>query len=216
MLFSNYIKVAKKTESCDTDKLLCSFFPATKNIFINKFLAKIMSLFCDKTKVRLLHASLGINTEVIELIYAINKGDVKNTKEEIGDMFWYIAISFDAAKKMFPEKVYVPERVNKVLGVCDKSPEYYYTNLLLSIGSFTDILKRSLYYIGYKIDGNKLSLNVSKIYSDLLMLCGRLNIDPEQMLKDNMLKLSKRYPGGFSAINAIIRDKDNELSHIGG
>lgn len=51
---------------------------------------------------RLLHAALGMQTESAEFSDALKKSlfygkplDVVNLKEELGDMFWYIAIAID-------------------------------------------------------------------------------------------------------------------------
>lgn len=51
---------------------------------------------------RLLHAALGMQTESAEFSDAIKKSlfygkplDVVNLKEELGDLFWYIAIAID-------------------------------------------------------------------------------------------------------------------------
>lgn len=51
---------------------------------------------------RLLHAALGMQTETAEFSDALKKSifygkplDVVNLKEEIGDLFWYLAIAVD-------------------------------------------------------------------------------------------------------------------------
>lgn len=51
---------------------------------------------------RLLHAALGMQTETAEFSDAIKKSlfygkplDVVNLKEELGDLFWYVAIAID-------------------------------------------------------------------------------------------------------------------------
>lgn len=51
---------------------------------------------------RLLHAALGMQTEAAEFSDALKKAlfygkplDVVNLKEEIGDLFWYLAIAVD-------------------------------------------------------------------------------------------------------------------------
>lgn len=48
---------------------------------------------------RLMHASLGIATEVPELIEAWEKGDGINAMEELGDIFWYVALALYLAPK---------------------------------------------------------------------------------------------------------------------
>ena len=80
----------------------------------------------ERIGVDTLHGILGIATESVELIQAINKAivtkeefDVVNMKEEIGDIMWYIALlcnthnidlkqvmqtNIDKLKQRFPEK----------------------------------------------------------------------------------------------------------------
>lgn len=59
---------------------------------------------------RLLHAALGMVTEAGEFADAIKKNlfygkdvDLTNLIEELGDMFWYIAIACDALEVSFEE-----------------------------------------------------------------------------------------------------------------
>ena len=53
---------------------------------------------------RLLHASIGLCTEIGELLEAVDKPEFKDhAKEEIGDLWWYLAIAFDAAMVPFSE-----------------------------------------------------------------------------------------------------------------
>src|SRR6476620_2519605 len=78
----NYIKNALKTESLDFDG-------------INERLK-------DKSTVRALHASLGMVTELGELADVFKKHlfygkpiDWVNIEEELGDLFWYLAVMAD-------------------------------------------------------------------------------------------------------------------------
>ena len=59
---------------------------------------------------RLMHASMGLSGEAGELIDTIKKHifynkplDVKNIKEEAGDILWYIAIILDQVDSSFDE-----------------------------------------------------------------------------------------------------------------
>jgi NTP pyrophosphatase (non-canonical NTP hydrolase) len=62
----------------------------------------ILERLADPTKVRLLHAALGLETEVGEIQDALKKHifygktlDVVNLAEEMGDLFWYMAVLSD-------------------------------------------------------------------------------------------------------------------------
>lgn len=66
-------------------------------------LAAFTRIAADPRKLRLLHAAMGIQTEGGELTDALKKHlfygknlDLVNLKEELGDLFWYIAILCDA------------------------------------------------------------------------------------------------------------------------
>lgn len=57
---------------------------------------------------RLLHASIGLNTEQAEFADVLKKAmfygkplDETNLKEELGDMLWYMAIAMDALNTDF-------------------------------------------------------------------------------------------------------------------
>lgn len=82
MQTSEYIKNAIKTESTDFET--------------------IRTRFTDEN-IRLLHAAMGLSTEAGETLDAIKKHlfygkalDKVNLKEEMGDLFWYLAIMADA------------------------------------------------------------------------------------------------------------------------
>lgn len=62
------------------------------------------------TKMRLMHALIGINTENGELqdqfkkhIFYGKELDVVNLKEELGDLFWYLALACDELNLSFEE-----------------------------------------------------------------------------------------------------------------
>ena len=86
----NYVKEAMVTESCDL------------NI--------IKQRLQDDETIRLLHAAMGLGTEVGELLDMIKKHifygaaiDIPNAKEEVGDIEWYAAIAIDVLKTTMDE-----------------------------------------------------------------------------------------------------------------
>lgn len=79
----NYVDNAIRTESND--------FP------------KIMKRLSSTTDLRLLHAGMGLATEAAKFVDALKKyvfygtePDTTNLIEEMGDLFWYLAIAADA------------------------------------------------------------------------------------------------------------------------
>lgn len=64
----------------------------------------------DTNTIRLLHAGVGLSTEVGEVLDALKKHifygkplDKVNLKEEMGDLFWYMAVMADALEVDFKE-----------------------------------------------------------------------------------------------------------------
>jgi NTP pyrophosphatase (non-canonical NTP hydrolase) len=64
----------------------------------------------DKSKARLLHATLGLTTEASEFADPIKANiiygkplDIANLKEELGDMFWFLNIACDELGFTFEE-----------------------------------------------------------------------------------------------------------------
>jgi NTP pyrophosphatase (non-canonical NTP hydrolase) len=81
VIASDYIKQALVTEKQDHDV--------------------VRSRFTDRN-IRLLHAAMGAATEAGELVDQMKKAlfygkpvDMTNLKEELGDVFWYLAIMLD-------------------------------------------------------------------------------------------------------------------------
>lgn len=95
----DYIKEATKTESRDFDAIfdrIDSLSTAADLSFPNI--------------IRLIHASFGLNTEQAELQDALKKYifygrelDKINLIEELGDIFWYLAIACDTLEVSFEE-----------------------------------------------------------------------------------------------------------------
>lgn len=82
MLSKDYIEAAKKTESTN--------------------FSEIKERLSDEGMIRLLHATVGVSTESGELLDALKKHiyygkdlDKTNLFEEVGDLFWYLAILAD-------------------------------------------------------------------------------------------------------------------------
>jgi hypothetical protein len=211
MTFEEYVERAIITESISARKIAKALLPIDIDArWIYSIALWFIGLVCNKTNIRLLHAALGLNTEVAEMLSAYVAGfkngsvDTKNLKEEIGDAYWYLAIAYDAFFKEFG-------------GTIDEieSEDYYEsTHLIIAVGEYTDIVKRRIFYDGYDIKPAQLLSCLDEIHSILDALCKLENFRKEEVLRDNIEKLKKRYGKKFTGNRALNRDTVKELDHI--
>ena len=186
MNWSEYCKLAARTESIPTIPGL------------------------EPTIVRLLHASLGLCTEVEEYLSATS---AQNEVEELGDAYWYLAVLDNTFT--IPDLQQLPN--------CDyaDAPGPHWVAML------QDICKRVIFY-GKPLDNepnknyphgmlNALYLaywGIIRWIEDETVFSTNLPA-PVQLMEANILKLEKRYPDlRFDSTNAIVRNEENELSHI--
>lgn len=172
MEWKDYIKTVVKRESNDFVKIKAS-------------------LSVDRN-IRLLHAAMGLCTEYGEYRSAVRDNNVVNTKEELGDMFWYLGLACDV--------------------VCNDNPLYmpWCKDLYYSCSEFLDIVKKNIFY-DKPIDYNDLEYCLNSIYSCLINGCDSLGVKYEDILVLNDNKLEKRYQDKFSKEKALNRDTDKEL-----
>lgn len=152
----------------------------------------------NRTATRLLHAALGLCTEIEEFKVGTTK---VNFVEEIGDVFWYLAILDDVISFSYS----MPP--HEAMGSMPFTVSYY-------VGEIQDVVKRHLFY--------GTDVNKERIIMACHCICWHLEdelIKGEHNLADawtaNIMKLEKRYPDKFfDAKAAIHRDVDRELEHI--
>lgn len=153
-----------------------------------------------KSATRLLHAALGICTEVAE--YLNNDGSDRNVAEELGDVAWYLAI--------IENEFSIPALGDLGFGVNFKFEIHFW------LGEIQDIIKRHVFY-GTAIDLNRLYTSYHGVQHWLDQQAYYCGIDFPQLLAANIVKLEKRYPDlCFNEEHAVKRDVENELSHIPG
>lgn len=155
-----------------------------------------LQFHCEEKKTELLlHATMGILTEVEELLdnHLIEKDEV-NILEEVGDVTWYFAIIGREYNLDFPENTIVTDDPMKTLISVIK----YSCQLL-------DMLKKKLYY-NKPLDDDKfvevslLLMSLTKSYMQYF------SIDIEGSFQTNINKLKARYGDKFSSDRAINRD----------
>lgn len=152
----------------------------------------------NRTATRLLHAALGLCTEIEEFKVGTTK---VNFVEEIGDVFWYLAILDDVISFSYS----MPP--HEAMGSMPFTVSYY-------VGEIQDVVKRHLFY-GTDVNKERIIMACHCIYwhlEDELIKGGHNLADAWTA---NIIKLEKRYPDKFfDAKAAIHRDVDRELEHI--
>jgi hypothetical protein len=205
LTFMEYLPLALKTESCDMDA--------------------IGNRFKDDQVIRLLHASMGMTTEAVELGVAIHRLDVMTNEEnivnfceEIGDVFWYVALFIDSWRIKF--NVGGPIRFDSITGVSVVRGEEVagpVDSLFRIVGGITDTLKRHIFYgetLSREILFNYACDGFSALMSIIDKYCTITDKRYGVLLYDNIEKLKKRFGDKFDEKLALNRNTKKELDHM--
>jgi NTP pyrophosphatase (non-canonical NTP hydrolase) len=167
---------------------------------------------CEEKYQRLLHAAIGILTEIEEilpnyenniLISGIN--DQGSISEEISDVAWYIAILFREYKISFElDKIESYRNSNDILN-----------DIIISTIKILDPLKKKLFY-NKKINDYSIIEFSIKLYSLVLEFCHVNGVDLDESLEKNIQKLKVRYGDKFTSEKAINRDLKTEREILEG
>jgi NTP pyrophosphatase (non-canonical NTP hydrolase) len=183
-IINDYISLAKRTES--------------------------LVLGLNDLSLRLLHSSIGLATEIIEFNETYHKEgalkqlDIVNLLEEIGDMFWYIAIGCDVLKINFSNIIL--ELKNEKF---ELNTRLYLRIAESNIGAILDKCKRQIFYRKV-IDEVEYKALYIEVIKNLYKLVISMGYDFEVLLQKNIDKLSARYPDKYTDHNAINRDLEEE------
>jgi NTP pyrophosphatase (non-canonical NTP hydrolase) len=177
MILDNYVKLACVTES-----------PVT----------------AVNTNIRVLHSIMGISTEIGELI---SHTDNVNFNEEVGDIFWYIAIACDELRINFKELVtaFSSYRIEAFYD----SKEAILNKLIITTSEALDKLKKNIFY-GKEIINIEEDIEHIIRWLIYLITFENENVSIEEILEKNINKLKARYGGKFEAFFAINRNLDTE------
>lgn len=186
--------------------------------YLEKSQRTLSSQFNKNKKIeRLLHGTIGIITEVDELLENFpeeswlqkirnyigldkRRFDSVNALEEIGDITWYAAIFFREIKGIETSDI-TPAEIDNPFRAS------------LQIMSFSceilDMMKKKIYY-NKEYDEQLLGDLAKEIMSIIMGICKYYDISINDVFQKNISKLEKRYPEKFSTENAINRDLDSE------
>jgi NTP pyrophosphatase (non-canonical NTP hydrolase) len=155
---------------------------------------------CTKKDELLLHAVIGILTEVDELLDNELSESIDNTNkgEEIADGFWYFAI---IAREY---NLTIMENVTSSL-----SPFEILLKITQKSLKLLDFLKKKLYY-NKPINEDLLVQHSQEIISLFISYATTYNVNIENVLDTNIAKLKARYGEKFSSERAINRNLEAE------
>ena len=183
---------------------------------LEQYLVESERTLIDKsTELNLRHASLGIRTELGELLDIFKKNlfygkpiDTINFKEELGDLCWYPAIS--ARIFNFDPKVYS-------IVILNHEEDNYKTiikQLNYNFISYANILDSCSENI--LIDQDYINTKTKHLFAFIKAVGERFGIKFEDILDTNINKLKARFPEKFTEEKALNRDLITERKILEG
>lgn len=181
---------------------------------------------CDP--VRLLHGSIGIYTELGELVDSI-RGDAGavNFKEEVGDLMWYVSEFCSGMSVRFsdliPDEEFVTNAINyfrrmsQGAGVETEHVAFVSSiilDMLSKSANMADALKRLVFY-GAAFDADRCKMYLLEIVLDAEALAVAHGVSLSECLESNISKLRARYSSKFSQHEALNRDLASEGRALG-
>ena len=148
------------------------------------------------------HALMGFVDELSELNMAINKMDLTNVREELGDFFWYLQLACYAHTIPMQN---LDKYVCTFNGV-EHTAQELVEDLMHHIGLYASLLKKTTFY---GKDADNPSHILAQIYYALAYICVYYEFELHEILQENQDKLKARYPEKFTEQDAIER-KDKE------
>ena len=154
----------------------------------------------DKKYEYLLHATIGILTEVEELLdNHLGEVDSVNVLEEVGDITWYLAIIGREYNINLPES----------LPLSNEDPMKIVLSIVKQTCKLLDFLKKKIYY-NKPINEDEFKQTTLVIMILLQSYMNHFKIDIKNSFDININKLKSRYGDKFSSDKAINRDLDLE------
>jgi hypothetical protein len=154
---------------------------------------------CGKQTENLLHGVIGILTELDELF---SWNDEVNKKEEVADVFWYLAL-LDREMNL---DLKIPQIKNEYTQLTNES---LITKTISVTCLLLDDLKKKLYY-NKQIPFDIFSTRSKTVFENMCAFCHHNDINIQSILDRNIDKLKARYGEKFSSDKAINRNLEIE------
>jgi len=163
---------------------------------------------CEEKEQRVLHATIGILTEVEELLdnHIGDSQDITNMLEEAGDITWYLAILGREYQLDYPQ-IIVKEK--------NGDPMKLVLKIIKNTCKLLDMMKKKIYY-NKPVDEYTFKTITNLVMLDLSDYMNTYDIDIQKSFDVNIAKLKARYGEKFSSEKAINRDLETERNILEG
>ena len=109
--------------------------------------------------------------------------------------YTYIEIYQNEVKRTINTKLHLRDQLNN-----------FCLGLSGEVGEILDHFKKS-FYQGHELDKDKLKNEIGDVMWYLANMCNELGFDLEEVMIENIEKLNKRYPNGFTEKDSINREE---------
>lgn len=167
----------------------------------------------ETTEESRIHCGMGSVTEVGELIDAYKRSvfykkplDLVNLTEEVGDVFWYIALGVNALG-IDPAMLEEIEQEAMNITITDERRVFFEDrDRVLS----NMIIAAAMVYGSAYREVELHQEDLTQLFFEVQRFCRFAGISPSEARDRNIAKLRARYPGGFTTYDALNRDLDHE------
>jgi hypothetical protein len=166
----------------------------------------------DDRMIRLLHAGLGLSSELAELEAAMNKPelDLINISEEAGDLYWYCAVAVNTLGFDHDGiSVFELDRPS------NETLKETISTSVWAVGEFNDLLKKHLFY-GRELNMEKMSKTLRQLCMAVSGICVACGKTPAQVRETNINKLRARFGEKFTEAAALNRNLEVERKILEG
>lgn len=151
--------------------------------------------------VHIVHSSMGLLCEVIELYQARRLEDEENLLEELGDVEFYStyaasSIGYSDSRDIVPGSL--------LDGFTNHTVDTYIDGLILYATDMTDLAKKYAFY-GQEFNYTLYLASMRGFVLYLSLLYNTLGVDQLDVRQNNINKLQKRYEDGFSTEASELR-----------
>lgn len=164
---------------------------------------KTESLKTSFVEERLLHAAIGVSTEISEFILA-DPEDRNHNKEELGDILWYCALAADELEITFDEMV----------GLIDGTKVDPMETLITTGLEALDLMKKTCFY-GRPLNRRDIAIRFAGVLVSAIQLAWfKFGWTLDEVQEKNIAKLRTRYGEKFTSEAAENRDLEAEMSSL--